>query len=187
MDQMIPDPNQAVRLRSYKKDYSSWTYGPLTREVCGAIVRPQTIQTLDHDLKTVFHHPLMIFNGGVYTAAGEIVEEAIHEGMLGLRHVPDASDPAEPEHDLEGTWLYGGYLFRHIGHMMTESVGRLWALRDASGATSCKGVVFIAMNGFPPADAPVAEWLKQSAGVTERSTQTRQMLELFGVDVPVHL
>lgn len=187
MDQMISDLNQVVRLRSYKQTYSAWKYEPLVCEVCQAIVLPQTAQTLDHDLKHVFHHPLMIFNGGVYTAAGEIIEESLHQGMLGLRHIPDTADLAEPECCLEGTWLYGGFLFRHIGHMMTESIGRLWALREASGATPYKGVVFITMNGFPPVNSPLAEWLKQSAGVTERSTQTRQMLELFGVDMPVHL
>nr|WP_254899151.1 glycosyltransferase 61 family protein [Thalassococcus arenae] len=42
---------------------------------------------------------------------------------------------------LPGTWLWGGVLWRHFGHFITESLGRLWALDHVKNPVD--GVLFI--------------------------------------------
>ncbi|MCT4553058.1 MAG: glycosyltransferase family 61 protein [Pelagimonas sp.] len=53
------------------------------------------------------------------------------QGALWRKNRPLTQPPAGPEGDvreLEGTWLWGGVLWRHFGHFLVESTGRLWAL-----------------------------------------------------------
>lgn len=48
---------------------------------------------------------------------------------------------AEPQQHLTGTWLFGGILSGHFGHMLCEGPGRLWAL---AGRTDIEGILFFA-------------------------------------------
>ena len=46
----------------------------------------------------------------------------------------------KPERVLPGRWLYGGILYDHFGHALTETLSRLWALDHVDGVT---GILFI--------------------------------------------
>jgi hypothetical protein len=49
--------------------------------------------------------------------------------------------PSNPVRHLGGTYLFGGILSGHFGHMLTEGTGRLWALE---GRGDVAGVLFFA-------------------------------------------
>jgi FkbM family methyltransferase len=52
--------------------------------------------------------------------------------------------PERPHCDLpmrEGTWLWGGVLWKHFGHFLVESTSRLWALDQID--TNIDGILFI--------------------------------------------
>ncbi|MFD1341872.1 glycosyltransferase family 61 protein [Litorisediminicola beolgyonensis] len=51
--------------------------------------------------------------------------------------LPDNCTPAK----LEGRWLWGGVLWRHFGHFLVESTGRLWGL-DATERPP-EGIVYV--------------------------------------------
>jgi capsular polysaccharide biosynthesis protein len=44
----------------------------------------------------------------------------------------------DPSEHLSGRWLWGGVLFNHFGHFLTESTARLWALGERHD-----GIVFV--------------------------------------------
>jgi hypothetical protein len=67
----------------------------------------------------------LVFDGGLYDAAGRILQTGIHLGG-NRRHLPATTAPAGATEKLSGTWLYGGVLYDHFGHFLTESLGRLW-------------------------------------------------------------
>ena len=48
-------------------------------------------------------------------------------------------EPRAPVRHLAGTYLYGGILSDHFGHMLCEGTGRLWAL---AGRTDVAGILF---------------------------------------------
>lgn len=56
-----------------------------------------------------------------------------------LTEAPDAPDG--PVTDLAGSWLWGGVFWRHFGHFIVESTGRLWGLTVLP--EPIRGVVFI--------------------------------------------
>ncbi len=67
---------------------------------------------------------------------------------------------------LEGVWLYGGPIFFHFGHFLSESIHRLWPLKDNS--RKYQGVIFI----VPP-------WFK--GGWDELPGYCRSVLEKFEI------
>lgn len=72
-------------------------------------------------------------HGGVFNRGRLRIEAALQRGnghYRGWRGVA----PDNP-HRLSGRHLYGGTLFFHFGHFLTESLSRLWAVAD-SGARS---------------------------------------------------
>lgn len=179
--------NQILRRAACTQNYASWRYTPSMQVVERAIVAPQTELTVEHNLKSKFSNVIPIFNGGVYDSDGHIVEMALHQGMTGLRHVPDREPPEDPALVLDGSWLYGGFLFRHIGHMLTESVGRLWALDQER--RDLNGIVFVSMNlSRNNGDTrTVADWVEQSAALTAGSPSLLQLFDLLGIKAPVHV
>ncbi len=59
--------------------------------------------------------------------------------------------PEGPLPRLPGTWLWGGVLFRHFGHFLAESTGRLWALPGLP--EKIDGVLFVPKSpgaGYKP-------------------------------------
>ena len=70
-------------------------------------------------------NPTRTASYGVYDSSGRIVTNSIH---VGHRAVPE--DPFGPRsgfRKLEGRWLFAGVAIPHLGHFLTECIGRSWA------------------------------------------------------------
>lgn len=76
-----------------------------------------------------------VFAGGVALDAGLCFGGSASDPVN--RH----PDPRPATRHLAGTYLYGGILSGHFGHMLCEGTGRLWALH---GRTDVAGVLFFA-------------------------------------------
>lgn len=65
-------------------------------------------------------------------ATGVLTSEGAYcaQGATWRRYRPLTTEPDRPEtaQPLTGRWLWGGVLWAHFGHFLTESVSRLWAL-----------------------------------------------------------
>ncbi|MCU0945520.1 MAG: glycosyltransferase family 61 protein [Rubritepida sp.] len=93
----------------------------------GAALPDPALEALRLALGRGFPHTAL-FDGGVYDAAGACVIEAVHHSAR-RRGLPHAREAAPPKAEtLPGTWLYAGAIHNHIGHVLTEDLGRLWAL-----------------------------------------------------------
>lgn len=66
------------------------------------------------------------FTGGIYTADGQFVENC----LLDRGH--PAKLQKSDEH-LSGTYIYGGCLFSHYGHLIWDSLSRLYTIRQHKG------------------------------------------------------
>ncbi|MBS0125351.1 glycosyltransferase family 61 protein [Thetidibacter halocola] len=78
--------------------------------------------------------------GGILRANGSYCAQ----GALWRKNRPLTTPPAPPAadpEDLPGEWLWGGVLWRHFGHFLVESTGRLWALMALPQGV--RGVLFI--------------------------------------------
>ena len=76
---------------------------------------------------------------GVLTAEGAYLPQ----GALWRRNRPltqPPEKPAKPPEKLAGTWLWGGQLWLHFGHFLTESTPRLWGLEAAD--CTVDGILF---------------------------------------------
>jgi capsular polysaccharide biosynthesis protein len=69
-----------------------------------------------------------------------------------------------PDRDLPGRWLYGGVLYTHFGHVLTETLSRLWAIDHLNGVDG--------IAAFP-----------LDPGGGER--MAREAMALLGIDLPV--
>lgn len=77
---------------------------------------------------------------GVF-AGGEPVPESLCFGGSAAQAINAFPDPRAATGHLAGTYLFGGILSGHFGHMLVEGTGRLWALH---GRTDVAGVLFFA-------------------------------------------
>jgi hypothetical protein len=100
-------------------------------EVRGALLVPPSVRGLPK--------PCGVFS------AGEPVEMSTCFGGRAGEPITVFPEPRPAERHLRGTYLFGGVLWDHFGHMLCEGTARLWALE---GRTDIAGVLF-----FPqPAD-----------------------------------
>ncbi len=114
------------------------------------------------------------FDGGVCTEAGEPVRLAQHG------HGPNRNEtrPARglpPARLLAGRWLFGGWYRGHFGHLVSESLGRLWATeRDGHW----DGIVFLRYGEVRrrPAEALTA--------VRGALPLLQSFLDLLGITLP---
>lgn len=67
------------------------------------------------------------YDGGVYGPDGQLRPESVHVSMQ-APHRPVPSTAEEPTAELSGTHLFGGILFWHFGHLIVDSLSRLWAV-----------------------------------------------------------
>lgn len=83
---------------------------------------------------------------GVFTEAGEAVSESIclRGPNLAATLMPEAPPEGEME-GLAGRWLFGGLLYTHFGHLICESIGRLWPL---AADTGFDGILFFPKKKF---------------------------------------
>lgn len=106
---------------------------------------------------------------GVLKADGSFVENSISWSNSAE---PVNSAPAMPDHDLaqlHGTWMFGGTLYGHFGHFITESFARAWALDELRGKID--GVLFTP---------------KQLPGNFENMIKAlRPLMDALGLDMPV--
>jgi hypothetical protein len=72
---------------------------------------------------------------------GQPVEMSVCFGGKSGEPITVFPEPRAPERHLVGTYLFGGVLWDHFGHMLCEATGRLWALQ---GRTDVDGVLFFA-------------------------------------------
>lgn len=102
-----------------------WSYS--VRTLADAIVVPH--EKAAHDLHC-----------GVFTAQGDYVPRgAMWQRDVPITHAPDHI-PSVAE-TLDGEWLWGGVLYGHFGHFVTESSARLWAVPER--LDRLKGVIFV--------------------------------------------
>jgi hypothetical protein len=181
----MTDTNQAIRAASYHTNYQRWRYTDEITEFPQALVSPQFTTTTDHDFTTGHGMLFTAFNGGVYDQHGTIVESALHRSMV--RHLPDNVPYQEHTEPLSGNWLYGGYLQRHIGHMLIESLGRLWAFDQLKDKLD--GVVFVLMNGHYPVGSKLSfdEWLVDAGEKGRVIRYFRELLDFLGIDKPIRV
>lgn len=77
---------------------------------------------------------------GVFLGTEPVAESYCFGGSA--RHVINAfPEPRPAQRHMAGTYLFGGILSGHFGHMLCEGTGRLWAL---AGRTDVAGVLFFA-------------------------------------------
>lgn len=170
--------NDEIRRRAYTRDYDGWSFQQAVEVLSNAVVAPQTVFSAEHDLVSELRVKRQVFNGGVYNEDGLICALALHEGKIDLRNVPDPKAPP-PTERLKGTWLFGGFYFRHIGHMLTESAGRLWGFTEEH---TFAGIVFICWNGSQLETDPrtMTEWLESHAQAARRNRAMTSLLDLCG-------
>lgn len=115
-------------------------------------------------------HPAVIDveHGAVYAGAEHCPEAALIRGR-GVYRGGRGTAPA-PVTRIAGRHLWGGTLFFHFGHFLTESLSRLWGA-EGSGATS---ILF----------APKSLLGKRPEGL---SGWQRQILDRMGVTLPVRI
>lgn len=93
---------------------------------------------------------------------------------------PDAPEGKLPR--LPGTWLWGGVLFRHFGHFLVESSGRLWPLGNLP--EHIEGILFIPKSpGADFAPEPFHRDFFELAGV-HRVYQADRALRVDKLYVP---
>lgn len=97
------------------------------REVAGALLVPPAGPERPQ--------PCGVFKGGV-----PVVESLCFGGDAG-HPINSFPDPRPAETHMAGTYLFGGILSGHFGHMLVEGTGRLWAL---DGRADVAGVLFFA-------------------------------------------
>ncbi len=124
---------------------------------------------------------------GVFMANGKYFQR----GALWRKDKPISVEPAFPADipdQLEGKWLWGGVLWRHFGHFIVESTGRLWPL--ARGGAGFRGVLFVAkspqygtaLNGFQKAFFDLAG--AEDVRVLDRPTRVENLVvpgQAFGI------
>lgn len=69
---------------------------------------------------------LPIWDFGVYDKNNQIILSALHRSRDIIRNFPGRC--RIQGRDLRGEYTYGGVVYNHFGHCLTESLGRLWAL-----------------------------------------------------------
>ncbi len=80
---------------------------------------------------------------GVLHADGTYCEKsALWRKAKPITVAPDM--PSGPVEYMAGRWVWGGVLWRHFGHFVVESTGRLWGLSTMNG--DIDGVVFAPKN-----------------------------------------
>lgn len=79
------------------------------------------------------------FSGGVCYPNGEVIESAIHSHARKVPHKPIFEGSVEGHYE---TAIYGGFLMSpHFGHIVTESLGRLWGISKID--SSVDTIIFI--------------------------------------------
>lgn len=80
----------------------------------------------------------------VYDADGQVVPlgQCLRNTGTPVTVTPDAPMPQIDDAPLPGTWLFGGMLYTHFGHMLLESTSRFWARPEFAG--ELQGDVFLA-------------------------------------------
>jgi hypothetical protein len=108
---------------------------------------------------------------GLFDAAGAEIPGAVswRDGSTPSTR-PPPGPPPPPEAHLAGTYLFGGLMAGHFGHVICESMARLWALDAVT--EEIEGLVFFANN---PRD------------VRFLLRQARRVFDGFGIRHPVHI
>lgn len=91
---------------------------------------------------------------GVFSNAGDYVgaSKCLRTPLLKMTRRPRYPDPTEVANSklLPGTWLWGGMLYPHFGHVLMESTSRFWGF-DAFDA-QFQGVIYIPERRRPDAE-----------------------------------
>jgi hypothetical protein len=87
-------------------------------EVRGALLVPPLVRGLPK--------PCGVFSDG------QPVEMSLCYGGKAGEQITAFPEPRAPKRHLAGTYVFGGVLWDHFGHMLCEGTGRLWALPDRS-------------------------------------------------------
>lgn len=129
----------------------------------------ESLTTLENAVVVPAQKKSLSFPAGVLDADGNYVFEA--SNWRAFRQITLPPEPPKAvEHQLEGTWLWGGLLYGHFGHFLTESTTRLWALDEIG--EDFRGVLFVFKN---PREAK------------EPASYHRDFLTLMGTDKPLQL
>ncbi|WP_169053322.1 glycosyltransferase family 61 protein [Falsirhodobacter xinxiangensis] len=91
---------------------------PFVREVDNALIIPFGTESAGG----IARYAGIYDEHGTYVPEGQCFRTSTTPTTLEPKEIP-----AEPEERLNGTWIWGGLLYSHFGHMLLESTGRLWA------------------------------------------------------------
>jgi len=183
----VTEYNQSIRVQAFQRKYDGWNYLESINVIDNATIAPQTDLKSDADLSFYLPFPVQIFNGGVYDSDLRIVPSAMVDGKVALRHLPDIEPHfVDTPIRLNGSWLYGGFHYRQFGHSVTESVGRLWALKKYNHPV--EGIIFNCFTGRGRYKEETDEglWLEKIASIAKRQEFFVELLKVFGADLPVH-
>lgn len=103
--------------------------------------------------------------GVTYPDGRDCPEAAIYRGDTRMMAAVDTSNRAEPTAQLTGKHLWGGQVFAHFGHFLTETIPRLWAVENSDA----ESLVFIGKH----------------EGLRAFSPWQQRFLDLLGVDMPI--
>ncbi|MGH1355124.1 MAG: glycosyltransferase family 61 protein [Thalassovita sp.] len=112
--------------------------------------------------------------GVLNSGGGYVPRGATWRREVNITLPPDV--PSGPMDHLSGRWLWGGLLFNHFGHFLTESTARLWALRDRHD-----GILFVPRSPqHPPPKTFQTDLLKLLIGdrairMIQRPTQVQNL------------
>lgn len=134
--------------------------------------RPLQIETVEAATVHPYTFQDRKFVGGF--AAGEMPTNAHMPGEAGFRDAPLQTLPRAIQR-LEGRHLFAGPVWNHFGHILTDSLHRLWPL--TSGNNAYDGIVFLAVTNLRvPSD-----------GIIRMPQIAVDLMRLMGIpDIPMH-
>lgn len=127
------------------------------------------IRTLDNAIVQAPQANTLSTPSGVVTAEGDDVAEAALWRGRRPANLP-FERPADPAERIEGTWLWGGTLWRYFAHFIVESPSRLWALDHV--AETLDGILFIP---------------RRANRETELTGFQAAFFKAFGIDLPIRV
>ena len=110
------------------------------------------------------------FRGGVVLGTGDLEKRLRHSraGVIADGFADGFAPDVEYSHRIKGEWVYGGFIYPHFGHFMSEVVHRIVASRLLH-----PGVKFLFAGGWSP---------EPTSTIEQVPTALRDILQLLEID-----
>ena len=125
-------------------------------------------QVVRNALLMPFEGTMDYFRAGVFRD-GECLPESLRPGKSG------PAMPRAPERRIAGAFVYGGYLFRHYGHFLMESLSRLYAVKR------CGNLPLLFISADNASRGYIERWLRflripNEVHVIRRPTEVEELI-----------